>query len=263
MPIHPLLPIDEHEHSRYAQKNATTQWYFRKELRSNRKTTKSGVEKHCIAQTVLWRDTSRSVISYTAQLEVISEASTSKSRPHDMCFHGRVRFIFGRHFDTPRMDQVHQEVSKQEHKQLAFSGETFTGAQKNWTTYEKTLYAIVKTSQRMVYLFWGPQRVDVFTDHQKLLSNSATPDLRPSLPRHVLTNVHRWAIHLSRFEFLINHISGANNIFANTLTRWSKRYRNTRAQRTEVVAALSRKIVPAARDIDLVATEDTLKEQDK
>lgn len=162
-----------------------------------------------------------------------------------------------------KIEQLQRKMSEQEHEPLAFLGGKFTGSQKNWTTYEKEAYAIVQTFERLDYLFWGAHPVHVFTDHRNLLYVFAPIALRPNSPRHVLSKVHRWAIHLSRFEFVIDHIEGANNVFADILTRWSKGYRNTRAQQTNTIAALYKDIVPTASAIKQVNVGDILEEQTK
>lgn len=108
---------------------------------------------------------------------------------------------------------------------MAVLGGRFAGAQRSWTTYEKEGYAIEQTLGRMDYLLWGSKPVHVITDHRNPLYAFARLALRLSSPRHVSSNVHRWAIHLSRFELLIDHIEWLTNLFADILTRWTSGYR--------------------------------------
>lgn len=49
--------------------------------------------------------------------------------------------------------------------------------------------------------------------------------MEPSLGRHVVCKVQRWALYLSRFNYVIEHIEGENNVFADIMTRWLRRYR--------------------------------------
>lgn len=65
-------------------------------------------------------------------------------------------------------------------------------------------------------------------------------------------------MHLFRFEFFMDHIEGSNNVFADILTRWSEGYRNTRTQKTEMIAAVYSDIVPAANVLELVKMEDII-----
>lgn len=63
----------------------------------------------------------------------------------------------------------------------------------------------------------------MLTDHRNLPYVLAPLALRAKSLRHVLSKAHRWAIHLSRFEFVIDRIEGINNVFADALTDWSKK----------------------------------------
>lgn len=58
----------------------------------------------------------------------------------------------------------------------------------------------------------------------------------------------------------INHIEGANNVFADILTRWSKGYRAASAKRA---ATLYTDIVPSAHEVDALAVEEIINEQHK
>lgn len=150
-------------------------------------------------------------------------------------------------------EQLGREPVQQEHQPLAFIGGQFSGAQLNWTTYEKEAYAIVKVFDKMDYALWGTANVHVFTDHRNLLFVFAPLALRPSAPRYVLSKVHRWAIHLSRFDFNIEHIEGSKNVFADLLTRWSKGHRQGQIA-TGNVMALYKALVPPRATIPGLAS---------
>lgn len=102
--------------------------------------------------------------------------------------------------------------------------------------------------------------MNVFTDHRNLLYLFAPLALRPNSPRHVLSKVHRWAIHLSQIEFFIDHIENANKVFADILTRWPKEYRVALTQRFD---ALYMGIVPSAHGMEAIAVEGIISEQQK
>lgn len=159
-------------------------------------------------------------------------------------------------------DELSKAIEQQKHEPLAFLGGKFNKSQRNWTTYEKEAYAVVQTFDRMDYLFWGSKRTHVFTDHKNLLYVFAPLALRPNSPMHVLSKVHRWAIHLSRFDFFINHIEGADNVFADILTRWSKGYRATSAQ-SRMIAALYEDIIPSSTKMNIISMSDIKREQTK
>lgn len=52
---------------------------------------------------------------------------------------------------------------------------------------------------------------------------------------YLLSKRHRWAIHLSRREFVIQHIQGRKNVFADVLAHRSKGYRKRRARQSKTV----------------------------
>lgn len=75
----------------------------------------------------------------------------------------------------------------------------------------------------MDHVLCGPNSVKIFTEHRNLLHVFAQLALFPNSPRYVLSKVYCWAILLSRFHLVIEHIDGSRKIFADLLTRWFKR----------------------------------------
>lgn len=118
---------------------------------------------------------------------------------------------------------------------MAFLGGTFSGTQRNWALYKNEAYATVQKFARMNYLFWNLQPVHFFTDHKNILYVFAPLALRPNSPTLAQSEVHRCPIQLLCFDFFMNHLEKANNLFANIFTRCSRGYRSVTAQR---VAAL-------------------------
>lgn len=118
-----------------------------------------------------------------------------------------------------------KEVGKQNHECLAFRGEPFSITLGNWTTYGKEAFEIIKFFEIMDYPLWGPNPVRRYTDRGNLLYVLAPLAFRPNAPRYVLAIVHRWVIHMSRFKFVIEHVHGFNDVFADLLTKWSQEHR--------------------------------------
>lgn len=83
-----------------------------------------------------------------------------------------------------------------------------------------------QTFERVDYLLQGQRLTHVFTDHRNLLFVFALLAIEPALGRHVVSKVQRWALYLSRFSYVIEHIGGSANVFADILTRWARGYRN-------------------------------------
>ena len=122
-------------------------------------------------------------------------------------------------------DQLSLPFEQQSHEPLAFLGSAFKKSELNWTTFEKEAFAILKTFEKMDCLLAGRSDIRVLTDHRNLLFVFAPRALEPTLGRHVVSKVQRWAFYLSRFDYSIEHIRGEDNVFADILTRWTKGYR--------------------------------------
>ena len=130
------------------------------------------------------------------------------------------------------------------HEPLAFLGAAFKGAERNWSTFEKEAFSIYQAFKKMDYLFYSDKPAHVFTDHRNLLFVFAPLALEPALGRHVVNKVQRWALFLSQFPYVIEHVDGSRNVFADILTRWLKGYRAERKKaRTMCKLVMNRDIV--------------------
>lgn len=114
----------------------------------------------------------------------------------------------------------------------------------------------------MHYLATAERQTDVFTDHKNLLHVFPPLALRPNSPRHVLSNVHPWAINLSKFDFHVNHIEVQSSVFAGILTRRSKGCRSRSAQ-VGSMEALYNDIVSALTSTGPITMVDLKDEQAK
>ena len=88
---------------------------------------------------------------------------------------------------------------------------TLTGSERNYSTYERELYAVVKsTESSQVYLFG--REFTLRTDHQALIAifrtNLATT-----------TRIVKWVMRLQPYKFVIEVIPGKQNVVADALSR--------------------------------------------
>lgn len=143
-------------------------------------------------------------------------------------------------------------LEEQQHEPLAFLGSEFRKAELNWSTFEKEGFAIFQTFEKLYYIFHDDHPTHVFTDHRNLLFIFAPYATEPTIGRHIVSKVQRWAMYLSRFEYVIEHIDGKRNICADMLTRWTKGYRNERLSTKSICCLVSTadQVVPSAGDID-------------
>lgn len=157
-------------------------------------------------------------------------------------------------------NQLSKAIEQQKHDPLAFWGGRFNKSQRYWTTFEKKTYVMVQTFDRLNCLFCEAKHTHVFTDHKNLFYLFATLALRLNSARHILFEVHRWAMHLSIFEFFIDHIERADNVFVDIVTLWSKGYGLTTTQ-TNMIAALNDNIIPTSTDMDVTSITGIKREQ--
>ena len=141
-------------------------------------------------------------------------------------------------------NELKKPLGKQMHEPLAFLGAAFKGAERNWSTFENEAFAIYQAFKKMDYLFYSDKPAHVFTDHRNLLFVFAPLALEPALGRHVVNKVQRWALFLSQFPYVIEHVDGDRNVFADILTRCLRGYRSERRNaRTMCKLVMSRDIV--------------------
>jgi len=118
----------------------------------------------------------------------------------------------------------------------------------------------------MDFLFQYQSKTHVFTDHRNLFFVFAPLALEPVLGRHVVSKVQRWALFLSRFAYVVEHIEGNSNVCADMLTRWTRGYRRDRSDRLKVCSMLlkeSKQMVPSSDgfvwpDLDVIRKSQRL-----
>lgn len=120
---------------------------------------------------------------------------------------------------TPKT-QFRKPIDQQEHAPLCFLSGAFTGSSFNWSMPEKEGYAIVEAMCRLDYLVCG-NVVSIFTDHANLVYLYDPFGRNPGIPRHTASKLMRWALKLSAFRYIVEHIPGEKNVWADMLTRWA------------------------------------------
>ena len=73
----------------------------------------------------------------------------------------------------------------------------------------------------------------MFTDHVNLLTMYDPHGTSESMPRYAVNKLMRWAIRLSAFNYIIEHIPGELNFWADMLSRWANR-EHTKVQATKI-----------------------------
>ena len=117
-------------------------------------------------------------------------------------------------------NQRDKAIDDQSHEPLCFLSGAFKGSSKNWSVPEKEGFAVVESMCRVDYLVMG-REVSIYTDHANLVQLYDPYGKHPGIPRHTASKLMRWAIKLSAFRYVIEHLPGERNVWADMLTRWS------------------------------------------
>ena len=73
---------------------------------------------------------------------------------------------------------------------------------------------------RLVYLIIGHE-VNIFTDHANLVYLYDPYGRNPGISKQTPSELIRWAIKLSAFRYVVIHLPGDPNVWADMLTRWA------------------------------------------
>ncbi|GKV11626.1 hypothetical protein SLEP1_g22867 [Rubroshorea leprosula] len=98
----------------------------------------------------------------------------------------------------------------QEQRPIAFFSEKLTGAALNYPTYDKEMYALVRTLETWQHYFW-PKEFMIHTDHESLKHLKGQGKLNR---RHA-----KWVEFLETFPYVIKYKQAKENIVADALSR--------------------------------------------
>lgn len=110
-------------------------------------------------------------------------------------------------------------IHEQEHRLLVCLSGAFQGAQRNWSVIEKEAYPIVHACTQLDYLLLRPGGFRMYCDHRNLIHVFAPGQ---EIKKHVRGKLLRWATRLVEFDYVIEHIEGPHNVWADLLSRWGQ-----------------------------------------
>ena len=95
---------------------------------------------------------------------------------------------------------------------IAYHSESMSDAERNYEIYDKEMLAIIRALQAWRHYLEGlPSKFDILSDHKNLEYWRVAQNLT--------CRQARWALYLSRFDFVITHRSGVSNGKADGLSR--------------------------------------------
>ena len=101
-------------------------------------------------------------------------------------------------------------VLLQEGKPVAYFSEKLSGPSLNYSTYDKELYALVRTLETWQHYLW-PKEFVIHSDHESLKHIRSQAKLNR---RHA-----KWVEFIESFPYVIKHKKGKDNVIADALSR--------------------------------------------
>ena len=96
-------------------------------------------------------------------------------------------------------------------KTIGFMSKTLNSAQKNYSTTEREMLAIIYSLEYFNYYLWGQQKITVYTDHKPI-----TYLLKKKDPKG---RIYRWLTTLQEYNLEIKYLRGEENIRADFFSR--------------------------------------------
>jgi RNase H-like domain found in reverse transcriptase len=110
--------------------------------------------------------------------------------------------------DEKQLDLLMEE---QDHQPLAFLSGEFKGAQQRWTVPKKECFVIVDTVTKVDYLLLSHDEFSILSDHFNLTSIYIPLSADPTLARHAVHKLQRWALKMSVFFYRMEHVMSELN----------------------------------------------------
>jgi hypothetical protein len=117
-------------------------------------------------------------------------------------------------------EELAKPIEDQKHQPLAFLSGSFVGAAQRWPIVEKEAFAIVETCKRLDYLLLRPSGFRLFTDHRNLVYIFHPEATDSGIARYQADKLQRWAMTLTGYRYVVEHVSGEDNVWGDLLSRW-------------------------------------------
>ncbi|KAG3002249.1 hypothetical protein PC121_g19546 [Phytophthora cactorum] len=115
-------------------------------------------------------------------------------------------------------------ATEQQHRLLYYTSGTFTGSQLNWTVIEKEALPIVLACEKLDYLLLRPKPFRMYCDHRNLIHVFAPHE---SVKKHIRGKLLRWVMKLMNFRYIVEHVPGPTNVWADMISRWAGNHVST------------------------------------
>lgn len=117
-------------------------------------------------------------------------------------------------------ENLNLEFEQQQHQPLLFLPGKFSGHADRWSIAEKEAFDIIESMPKADHIT-AVRPVHIFTDHSNLTYIFEPYGCNTSINKSVSHKFVRWALRLSAYRYVIEHIPGDYNVWADPLTRWA------------------------------------------
>ena len=109
-------------------------------------------------------------------------------------------------------------IHKQQHAMLLCTSGTYKGPQLKWTVMEREACPISRSCQTLDYMLMRPRGFRLYTDHKNLIHIFAPGE---EWKAHTRGKLLRWAEYIDCYRYVIEHIEGVHNVWADMMSRWA------------------------------------------
>jgi hypothetical protein len=111
------------------------------------------------------------------------------------------------------------KVSDQRHSPVAFLSGKFSASQLKWSTIEKEAFPVIVAMTKLKHFLLTSKGFRLFTDHRNLVFVFNPVGTKKASTDRLL----RWADVITSFRFVVEHIPGSFNVWADILSRWQEK----------------------------------------
>jgi hypothetical protein len=151
-------------------------------------------------------------------------------------------------------EEVDTPIWEQKHRPIAFLSGKFSNSQLKWSTIEKEAYPIVLSMQKLRHFLLTSKGFRLFTDHRNLVYVFNPNGVKKTANDRLL----RWSDLISSFNFIVEHIPGSYNIWADILSRWHEK-----DPCTPILASLSLRVPTTLEEFQWPTKDDLKAAQDE
>lgn len=117
-------------------------------------------------------------------------------------------------------EDVVKPFEKQRHEPVAFLSGAFKGSSRRWAIIDKEAYPIFMAVTKLRQFLFRERGFRIFTDHLNLKYILDPTSASSSIGRHISDRRERWAVKLFTHKYIIEHVPGEQNVWADLLSRW-------------------------------------------